>query len=209
MRTNDFTKECKEIAECINSRVAQMVPIKADKEMTLYYIHDAGSSKEMWDAIQTPEERDEVATLIIDELIYKHKWSPLAFYISISKAESTSPTDECIRIMFYYDINKLGDLYKAQPIKPERLTSYTIAGVLNDLADAYYTHPEERITLGSWADWLAECAAEYGITREDLKEFGYERALELYCSRLVYLGEIADWDWNANYDIVYLKQEEE
>ena len=209
MRTNDFTKECKEIAECINNRVAQMVPIKANKEMTLYYIHDAGSSKEMWDAMQTPEKRDEMATVIINELIYKHKWSPLAFYISISKAESTSPTDECIRIMFYYDVNKLGDLYKAQPIKPERLTSYTIAGVLNDLADTYYTHPEDRITIGSWTDCLAECAAEYGITREDLKEFGYERALELYCSRLVYMGEIADWDWNANYDIVYLKQEEE
>lgn len=29
--------------------------------------------------------------------------------------------NECIRIMFYYDINKLGGLYKAQPINPKRV----------------------------------------------------------------------------------------
>lgn len=96
-----------------------------------------------------------------------------------------------------------------QPINKERLTNHTIVGMLNDLVNVYYTHPEEKITIGGWTDWLAECAAEYGITREDLKEFGYERALELYGSRLVYLGEIADWDWNDNYNIVYLKQEED
>lgn len=96
-----------------------------------------------------------------------------------------------------------------QPINPVRLTNYTIVGMLNDLVNVYYTHPEEKITIGGWTDYLAECAAGYNISREDLKVFGYERALELYCSKLVYKGEIASWTWNANYNVMYLKQKED
>lgn len=98
---------------------------------------------------------------------------------------------------------------KAQPINKKRLANYSIVELIKDLAAVYYTHPEDRITIGGWIDWLNACAANYDISGEDLHEFGYERALELYASQLQYKDEIADWTWNANYNIMYLKQKEE
>ena len=77
-----------------------------------------------------------------------------------------------------------------------------IREMIRDLASVFYVHPEERIVIGGWADFLAECAAGYDISREDLRDFGYERALELYCMYLMEAGEIEDWDWdgpNQNY----------
>ena len=98
---------------------------------------------------------------------------------------------------------------REQPINKKRLANYSIVELIKDLADAYYTHPEDRITLGSWTDWLNACAVNYDISRDDLHKFGYERALVLYASQLLYQDEIADWDWNANRNIMYLKQKEE
>ena len=84
-----------------------------------------------------------------------------------------------------------------------------IKDMIKDLAGIYYTHPEEKILLCYWADYLNECASGYDISSEDLSEFSYRRAMELYCMYLVEAGEIEDWDWDDNHNIVYLKQEED
>lgn len=78
----------------------------------------------------------------------------------------------------------------------------SIKEMMQDLANEFYIHPEVEIVYCFWLDFLADCAAGYGISREDLSKFGYRRAMELYCMYLVEAGEIEDWDWdgpNQNY----------
>lgn len=96
----------------------------------------------------------------------------------------------------------------AQPINKQRLTNHAVVEMIDDLVATYYTHPEDRITIGGWVDWLNECGAGYDISAEDLEGFGYKRALELYANKLEHKGEIASWTWNANYNIMYLRQYE-
>lgn len=78
----------------------------------------------------------------------------------------------------------------------------SIKECIKDLADVYYLDQEEKIYLLAWVDELKICAANNGISGEDLNEFGFERSLELYCIYLMEAGEIEDWDWdgpNQNY----------
>lgn len=131
MRSKDFIKECKEIAEIINDRITAELPIKVKPSVyeddpirfeatdTLYYIKSAGHDYEFWNELKSSSIKREAASIkILQTLVDKHKWNSSVFGLGI---EEDGPEDYAVNISFFSDINKLGDLYKPQPISPKRV----------------------------------------------------------------------------------------
>ena len=127
MRNKDFIKECKEIAEIINDRISSELPIKVkpsayeddpirfEATVTLYYIKSAGHDYEFWNELKSSSVKCEAASIkILQTLVDKHKWNSSLFGLGIDE-------DYAVKISFFSDINELGDLYKDQPINPNRV----------------------------------------------------------------------------------------
>lgn len=128
MRTKDFIKKCKNIAEIINNRIAAELPIKVKPSVheddpirfeatdTLYYIKSAGHDYEFWNELKSSSVNCEAASIkILQTLVDKYKWNSSVFGLGI---EEDGPEDYAVKISFFSDINNLGDLYKPQLINP-------------------------------------------------------------------------------------------
>lgn len=122
MRKKDFIKECENIAEIINDRIAAELPIKVkpsahkdslirfEATVTLYYIKPAGHNYEFWNKLKSSSVKREAASIkILQTLVDKHKWNGSLFGLGI---EEDGPEDYAVKISFLSDINNLGDLYK-------------------------------------------------------------------------------------------------
>lgn len=130
MRKKDFIKECENIAEIINDRIAAEFPIKVKRvsedglirfeaTVTLYYIKSAGHDYEFWNKLKSSSVKREAASIkILQTLVDKHNWNSSMFGLGI---EEDGPEDYAVKISFLSDINNLGDLYNPlQPINPKR-----------------------------------------------------------------------------------------
>ena len=130
MRNKDFIKECKEIAEIINDRIAAELPIKVkpsayeddpirfETTVTLYYIKSAGHNYEFWNELKSSSIKCEAASIkILQTLVDKHKWNSSLFGLGI---EEDGPEDYAVKISFFSDINNLGDLYRLYITEDER-----------------------------------------------------------------------------------------
>lgn len=144
MRKKDFIKECENIAEIINDRIAAEFPIKVKPSVykdglirfeatdTLYYIKSAGHDYEFWNELKSSSVKREAASIkILQTLVDKHKWNSSLFGLGI---EEDGPEDYAVKISFLSDINNLGDLYNPHPINPKRQKNKLFSSVPESLA---------------------------------------------------------------------------
>ena len=172
-----------------------------------------------------PYSSDENANAAFDSWVAKAKEvleDRLESFLDLSdefQKEASFLTDDGIQIDvnvqdYYWDTLKTVPLdleMEELEKKNQEWIDTHIKEAIKDLANVFYTHPEENVCKSDLLDEVKECAfGVYGISSEEVSEFSKNHSIvAIYCKYLEDAGEITDWEWdgpNRNYAKLVLSE---